>query len=66
MGVGGNVKYQYKIRRNPPSGWWLVFEGTEEDGFEVIASFLRRDDAGAFVELIPEKIKEDNDEESDE
>jgi hypothetical protein len=49
MGIGGNMKYQYGIQRNPPSGWWLVFEGTEEDGFEVVASFLRRDDAELWL-----------------
>jgi hypothetical protein len=49
MGIGGDMKYQYKVREDRSSGRWLVFEGTEEDGFEEIASFLRRDDAEMFV-----------------
>jgi hypothetical protein len=49
MGVGGDMRYEYKIRRNHPGGWWLVMEGNVEDGFEAIASFLRREDAEMFV-----------------
>jgi hypothetical protein len=30
--------------------WWTVFEGTEEHGFDAIASFREREDAENFVE----------------
>jgi hypothetical protein len=43
------MKYQYKIREAYPSGWRLVFEGTEEDGFETVVSFLRREDAEMWL-----------------
>jgi hypothetical protein len=41
------MKYQYKIRED--GDWHDVFEGTEEDGFDRIASFLNLDDAEMFV-----------------
>jgi hypothetical protein len=49
--------YEYEIRQDediPVSGgrkdhWWTVFEGTEELGFDEIASFREREDAENFV-----------------
>jgi hypothetical protein len=29
--------------------WWTIFEGTEEYGFDAIASFREREDADNFV-----------------
>jgi hypothetical protein len=51
VGVGGenDMNYLYKIRWDNPNARWLVFEGTEEDGFEEVASFLRPDDAELWV-----------------
>jgi hypothetical protein len=49
--------YKYKIRLDDTvtvagyrkGFWWTVFEGTEEHGFDEIASFRERKDADSFV-----------------
>jgi hypothetical protein len=50
------MKYEYKIRKD--GDWYDVFEGTEQEGFDRIAGFRRRDDAEMFVlEKEKEEIK---------
>jgi hypothetical protein len=44
------MKQQYKIQRETTwehvqLNWWFVLEGTEEDSFNCVAWFKRREDA---------------------
>jgi hypothetical protein len=49
--------FEYEIRQDEHvtvssfrrDHWWMVFEGTKEHGFDMIATFREREDAEGFV-----------------
>jgi hypothetical protein len=49
--------FEYEVRQDDDvtvsryrkDHWWTVFEGTQEHGFDAIATFREREDADNFV-----------------